>query len=138
MCSRGWKFEILFFVVLMSLVFRQVSQDDDYLFSSSGNVVKVFSIKDGAIKYKLQTEEEDQIAMFVLNPVTQVCLPYSIFSEMEINNHFSFQNLVTVTKNFIVREWAWRESKCLKTWKVRSNQPNLVSEASVFGACAEC
>ncbi|GAV05518.1 hypothetical protein RvY_15638 [Ramazzottius varieornatus] len=75
----------------------EVSQDNEFIFSSSGNVVKVFSIKDGAVRYKLQADEEDQITMFVLNPVTET--------------------LVTVSRSFLVREWSWRESKVLRTWK---------------------
>ena len=50
----------------------QVSGDGRRIFTISGNSVKVFNVERGVCERTIQTEENDQITQFVLNPTNEV------------------------------------------------------------------
>ncbi|KFO77110.1 Transducin beta-like 3, partial [Cuculus canorus] len=74
----------------------QINRDGKYMFCPCGTKLNVIDVETGAL-HSLQQDEEEDITSFVLSPDDEI--------------------LVTGSRALLLKQWNWRENKCVRIWK---------------------
>ncbi|XP_014672367.1 PREDICTED: transducin beta-like protein 3 [Priapulus caudatus] len=83
----------------------QLSHDGLHLFCCCGNQVKILDVQTGKVEKTVGQDGEDDITSFVVSPDDEY--------------------LVIATKNLLLKQWDWKEEKCIRTWKAIHTAPIL-------------
>ncbi|KAM8798534.1 transducin beta-like protein 3 [Eudromia elegans] len=75
----------------------QVNQDGKLMFCPCGIKLNVIDIETGALLHSLEQDDQEDITSFALSPDDEI--------------------LVTGSRALLLKQWDWRENKCLRTWK---------------------
>ncbi|XP_050761807.1 transducin beta-like protein 3 isoform X1 [Gymnogyps californianus] len=74
----------------------QINRDGKFMFCPCGPRLNVIDVETGAL-HSLQQDDEEDISSFVLSPDDEI--------------------LVTGSRALLLKQWNWRENKCVRTWK---------------------
>ncbi|NXL42572.1 TBL3 protein, partial [Podilymbus podiceps] len=74
----------------------QVNRDGKFMFCPCGTKLNVIVVETGAL-HSLQQDDEEDITSFALSPDDEI--------------------LVTGSRALLLKQWNWRENKCVRTWK---------------------
>ncbi|XP_061848106.1 transducin beta-like protein 3 isoform X1 [Colius striatus] len=80
----------------------QINRDGKFMFCPCGTKLNVIDVETGAL-HSLQQDEEEDISSFVLSPDDEM--------------------LVTGSRALLLKQWNWRENKCVRTWKAVHTAP---------------
>ncbi|XP_074454376.1 transducin beta-like protein 3 [Larus michahellis] len=80
----------------------QINRDGKFMFCPCGTKLNVIEVETGAL-HSLQQDEEEDITSFVLSPDDEI--------------------LVTGSRALLLKQWNWRENKCVRTWKAVHTAP---------------
>ncbi|NXG34531.1 TBL3 protein, partial [Dromaius novaehollandiae] len=75
----------------------QVNQDGKFMFCPCGIKLNIIDIETGAVLHSLEQDDQEDITSFVLSPDDEI--------------------LVTGSRALLLKQWNWRENKCVRTWK---------------------
>uniref|UniRef100_A0A8C3M008 Transducin beta like 3 n=1 Tax=Chrysolophus pictus TaxID=9089 RepID=A0A8C3M008_CHRPC len=75
----------------------QVSRDGKFMFCPCGTKLNVIDVETGALLHSLEQDDQEDITSFVLSPDDEI--------------------LVTGSRALLLKQWNWRENKCVRTWK---------------------
>ncbi|XP_053550459.1 transducin beta-like protein 3 [Bombina bombina] len=99
----------------------QVNKDGTYLFCTCGNKLNILDIATGTVSHVIEQDDQEDITSFALSPDDEI--------------------LVTGSRALLLKQWQWRESKCVRTWKAIHNAPvasmtfDATSTLLVTGGC---
>ncbi|XP_033102564.1 transducin beta-like protein 3 [Anneissia japonica] len=74
----------------------QISNDNEYIFCTCGDAVNILQAKSGNVLHCLR-QDDDEVTCFSLSPDDQI--------------------LVIAYRSLLIRQWNWKEEKCVRTWK---------------------
>lgn len=75
----------------------QVSRDGKFMFCPCGTKLNVIDVETGSLLHSLEQDDQEDITSFVLSPDDEV--------------------LVTGSRALLLKQWNWRENRCVRTWK---------------------
>uniref|UniRef100_A0A8B9CAN2 Transducin beta like 3 n=1 Tax=Anser brachyrhynchus TaxID=132585 RepID=A0A8B9CAN2_9AVES len=75
----------------------QVSRDGTAMFCPCGTRLNVIDLETGARLHSLEQDDQEDITSFALSPDDEI--------------------LVTGSRALLLKQWNWRENKCVRTWK---------------------
>ncbi|XP_026866596.2 transducin beta-like protein 3 [Electrophorus electricus] len=81
----------------------QISNDEQYIFCTCGPRVNVLQISTGKIVHSFEQDDQEDITSFSLSPDDEV--------------------LVTASKALMLKQWAWKQDKCTRSWRAIHNVP---------------
>ncbi|XP_068002591.1 transducin beta-like protein 3 [Melanerpes formicivorus] len=80
----------------------QLSRDGKFMFCPCGTKLNIIDVETGALR-SLQQDEEEDITSFVLSPDDEM--------------------LVTGSRALLLRQWSWREERCVRSWRAVHTAP---------------
>ncbi|MBN3316249.1 TBL3 protein, partial [Atractosteus spatula] len=81
----------------------QISTDENYIFCTCGTRVNVLEIATGKVIQRIEQDDQEDITSFTLSPDDEV--------------------LVTASRALLLKQWDWRESRCVRTWRAIHTSP---------------
>ncbi|KAG2455705.1 TBL3 protein, partial [Polypterus senegalus] len=81
----------------------QVNKDENYIFCTCGTKINIMDLKTGKIFQNIEQDDQEDITSFALSPDDEV--------------------LVTGSRALLLKQWDWRENKCIRTWKAIHTSP---------------
>uniref|UniRef100_A0A8D0CJK8 Transducin beta like 3 n=1 Tax=Scleropages formosus TaxID=113540 RepID=A0A8D0CJK8_SCLFO len=81
----------------------QISKDERYMFCTCGTRVNVLEVGTGKIFSSIEQEDQEDITCFSLSP--------------------DDETLVTASRALLLKQWDWKQSTCLRSWRAIHNTP---------------
>ncbi|KAM4632578.1 transducin beta-like protein 3 [Discoglossus pictus] len=81
----------------------QINKDGTHLLCTCGNKLNILDIATGAVSHTFEQDDQEDITSFALSPDDEV--------------------LVTGSRALLLKQWEWREGKCVRTWKAVHTAP---------------
>uniref|UniRef100_A0A8C4SWQ1 Transducin beta like 3 n=1 Tax=Erpetoichthys calabaricus TaxID=27687 RepID=A0A8C4SWQ1_ERPCA len=81
----------------------QVNKDENYIFCTCGTKINIMDLKTGKIFQSIEQDDQEDITSFALSPDDEV--------------------LVTGSRALLLKQWDWKENKCIRTWKAIHTSP---------------
>ncbi|XP_043945053.1 transducin beta-like protein 3 [Protopterus annectens] len=81
----------------------QVSKDGKCIFCTCGTKINVLDITTGKVTQSIEQDDQEDITSFAVSPDDEI--------------------LVTGSRALLLKQWEWRENKCVRTWKAVHTAP---------------
>ncbi|KAJ8384033.1 hypothetical protein AAFF_G00212770 [Aldrovandia affinis] len=81
----------------------QINKDEKYILCTCGTRVNILEIATGQLTRSIEQDDQEDITSFALSPDDEI--------------------LVTASRALLLKQWAWREGVCSRSWRAIHNTP---------------
>uniref|UniRef100_H2ZTG7 Transducin beta like 3 n=1 Tax=Latimeria chalumnae TaxID=7897 RepID=H2ZTG7_LATCH len=81
----------------------QVSKNGNWMFCTCGTKVNVLDLITGKVTHSIEQDDQEDITSFTVSP--------------------DDETLVTSSRALLLKQWEWRQNKCVRTWKAIHTAP---------------